>query len=251
MVKPVPAPIRAERKHNVTISYGQIADKELHEAMEKLDKFTGWQDPSDIMRFNKLKSVYDREKRRAGSWYMKLVDRHAVMEVQKKKNPTTGEFEPVKDRQGKVVKKPKWAPQPGGRMDIVMRDAERFDKEAAIFHGYKFTVKVHRFLFEDLAGAGLTPAEIRACQCMIDNIPDDLLTDDDQETLLDDVPDELKGIVDIEPEEDDADADGRVGEPTAERAGGSCGADPSPPLNGSPTEGDPQLEDPDGRVCEG
>lgn len=190
-------PIKPERTMNIRFNYKDTSNKVLHEALDKLDKFTGWQDPEDLWRFNKLKKLFDREHSKAGSWYRKLVHRNAVMVPKKGKGPD-GEVVELKDKDGKPQLQPKWAPNAQGQMDIVMKDQEAFERDVKIFHGYEFTVKVYRFKPEDLLAAGLVPSELRACAKMMEpraNYEDLLKDDEPTDAELDDIPEELRAIL--------------------------------------------------------
>ena len=143
-----------KRTEGITIRYKEVSAKMLHEALSVLDTFTGWKDSKDIHRFNKFKNTFDREHKKAGHWYQKIVRKHAVMEPVKRKNKTTGEMEVVKDKNGIDVMKPQWAPDSMGQMDIVFKDREAFEKDAKVFHDHTFTVKVFKFKSDDLSRPG-------------------------------------------------------------------------------------------------
>lgn len=186
----VPNQTPAPRTEGITLSYKQISNDTLHAGLRRLDSFTGWKDTKDIWRYNKFADTFHREHKKAGLWYKKIIDKHAIKVEAKKKNEK-GEMEVVKLPNGEPKMIPKWAPNPAtGQMDIVMKDQAAFEKDMKELHSTTFTVKVLKFRAEDFLAAGLTPVELRACATLVEGIPDDLAIegddDEDEDLLLDD-----------------------------------------------------------------
>lgn len=184
-------PIRSE---GITLRYKDTADKNLHAALEILDEFTGWTDAKDIHRFNKFKNTFDREQKKAGGWYKKLVMKHAETEPITAMSKITGKMEPQYDKNGKPRLKPIWKPNASGVMDIVMKDPDAFDADVKVFHGHEFTVKVYKFSADDLVKAGLTPLQLRACARIVEKADPELLVDND-DVAGEPLPDDLAGIL--------------------------------------------------------
>jgi hypothetical protein len=176
--------------------YKEVSAKMLHQALAKLDEFTGWKDPKDIHRFNKFKNTFDREHKKAGYWYNKLVQKHAELEPVKRKNPKTNEMEEVKEKDGKTKMKPKWGPNGNGQMDIIFKNYDAFEKDVQVFHDHTFTVKVYKFKVDDFVTAGLTPVELRACVRIAEDMDPDLLIDEDElDVEGEDMPEDLSAIL--------------------------------------------------------
>lgn len=214
-MKSVPTPIKgpqnqttaAPRRAGISFTYNDVANPETGAALDKLDQFTGWRDTKDIHRFNKLKNTFDREKSKAGDWYRKLVNKHAIMEPMKRKNKETGEMEAVQNpKTGLPIQRPRYAPGPTGEMQMLFHDPIAFEKDSKIFHAHTITVKVFAFESEDFFKAGLTPSEIRACAKLLTDIPDDLELEDANDVDSSDIPDDLKDII----PQDDEPTDGRT-----------------------------------------
>lgn len=165
----------SKRQPNIVFNYKDCAQKDLNDAMNKLDQFTGWKDPKDLYRFSKLKASFDRHAKTAGIWYRKILMKHCHLEPVKK----NGEI--VKGPDGKPEYKPRWAPNPkmGGQMDFDFRDRAAFEKDYAVLAEQEFTIKVYKWTAEELAAAGLNAAELRACAKMLEDADDDLLFDMD------------------------------------------------------------------------
>ncbi len=193
-------PIVPTRKQGVTITFARISKREIHNALEKLDRFTEWKDSKDFHRFNKLNATIEREHKKAGAWYNKLIQKHAVM-VPVKEKLESGDLVDKLGPDGKPVMQPKWV-MVRGKQDIAMKDQEAFDKDVNIFHAHSFTVKVMRFMTEDLIKAGLTPAEIRACHPLLSDLDPDMEIEDDEdkEVTDDEIPEDLAGIIPLDNE---------------------------------------------------
>jgi hypothetical protein len=191
-MKPALAPPPDSRRDGITVRYGDIPHRTIQEALAKLDVFTGWKNPKDIYAFNKFKSTMEREQKKAAGWYNKLITKHVEMEEVNAKN-ADGTFSPVKDpATGKIKMRAKQGRNGRGEQDMVFKDQAAFERDLKIFHDHTFTVKVHPFFVEDLLAAGLTPVELRSCQAIVE---EDLGLADDADPDLDDIPEDLLGII--------------------------------------------------------
>lgn len=206
--------LNEEASKGITVTYKDMGKRDFHDALQKLDNFTKWKDPKDIHRFNKLKNTIDREHKKAGLWYKKLVDRHVEMETKKEKHKITGEMVDVIDpKTKKPVQKPKMAPNPDTKkMDLVFKDPDAFEKDLNVMHAQAFTVKVYKFLTEDLVGAELTPGEIRAVSMMVKDIDKDLLLEDDDPSE-DELNAEIDAIIGSEAPQEEAQDGGDSDQP--------------------------------------
>lgn len=210
------------RTKGITLKYGMITRPDLMSGLAKLDSFTGWKDSKDLYRFAKFKGTFDREEKKAGIYYRKLVDRHSEKVPVTKKSEITNQMEPTYDKDGKPITKPKFAPNAQGQMSIVMKDQAAFDADIRTFDNHEFTVQVYKFKTADLLAALLTPGELRACARIVDDLPEEMAPDDDDEEILrDEVTDDMDELEDDT--ETDPDGDVAPEEPAAHQEQDSGG----------------------------
>lgn len=209
-VKSLPPQPEEERRAGVTFTYADCNNRVLHDALEKLDNYTGFSGP-DFSRFNKIKNAYDAKSKEVSRLFKKLIAKHAEHEPAFRKEPKTNEMVPILKPSGKPLLKPTMVPSGRGRMDFLFKSRVAFNRDYQELMAETFEVKAFALLTDDLRKAGLTPKEVRACAKLLSDADPDLIVEtpvydpDEQEEDDDDETDEDEE--DIAPEASRIDSD--------------------------------------------
>lgn len=164
----------------LTLSYREINDPTMNNALSKLDSCTSNDFPAKVMfDLTKVIAVWDKHCHRARRDFQKLIDKHAEKE-QAMKAVGDGKEEPINNKDGTPLMVPKKRIV-GGQVGFVYKDEEAFNKDSEELLDQEFTIKCHPFKIEDFAKAGLTLKELRSCAKILADVPEEWKEEQDQD----------------------------------------------------------------------
>ena len=176
----------------ITLNYGEIGNPKFNSALTKIDSFTGF--PKDkLYSWNKLKAQVDSAHATAQNAVNRLIKKH-------------GEKEPIYDTVGnkRVARRSAktgsvlTVPKTDDKGHAIIKDQEAYDNDFEETMNTEFTVKVHKFTFDDLAPIKLTPAEFRAIVPLLEDGDEEWNpTIEDQESIISEDPSMVANDIEI------------------------------------------------------
>ena len=149
-------PSNIEEMKVIKLTYGDINNPTFANAMEKIDGAVGVFSGKEMFDWNKVKTRWDKEHKRARKLFTDILQKHANLDENKR---------------------PKYLPS--GKLDT--KDEAAYEKDCEELMESSFEIKCYGFKTDSFAKASLAPKEIRACAKLLSDYPaEDLAGEEDE-----------------------------------------------------------------------